>query len=102
MRKGWGFTTAHRGQEMTEEQRKEIENFIQHEDKIMTIQQAQAIAQAILENHDMLKELTGKRKPIIEVTGMAVAMAEPTTPDEENKATKAVKEYARMTIGHSL
>lgn len=45
---------------MTENQRKEIENFIKQETSIMTAQQAQAIAQTILENHDMLKELTGR------------------------------------------
>ena len=56
---------------MTEKQRKEIENFIQRETKIMTVQQAQAIAQAILENHDMLEELTKKGKPLIEITGLA-------------------------------
>ncbi len=80
---------------MTEKQRKEIENFIQWETKIMTVQQAQAIAQAILENHDMLEELTEKGKPVIEITGMAVAMAEPITPDEVKKAAKLTKEFAR-------
>lgn len=80
---------------MTEKQRKEIENFIQWETKIMTVQQAQAIAQAILENHDMLEELTGKGKPLFEITGMAVAMAEPITPDEAKKVAKSTRELAR-------
>lgn len=82
---------------MTEKQRKEIENFIQLETKIMTVQQAQAIAQAILENHDMLEELTGKGKPLFEITGMAVA-AEPITPDEAKKVAKSTRELVRRKV----
>ncbi len=47
---------------MTKEQRKEIENFIKKDTNTMTFPQAQAIAQTILENHDMLKELTGSKQ----------------------------------------
>ncbi len=83
---------------MTEKQRKEIENFIQLETKIMTVQQAQAIAQAILENHDMLEELTGKGKPLFEITGMAVAAAEPITPDEAKKVAKSTRELVRRKV----
>ena len=45
---------------MTEQQRGEIESFINSRKSIMTMQQGKAIVQAILENHDMLEELRGE------------------------------------------
>ena len=85
-----GFTTAHRnGEKVTEKQRKEIENFIKNEGKIMTIQQAQAIAQAILENYDMLKELTGSKQQgaQIQPIGIPLTMAMD-SPEEIAKKTR--------------
>ena len=74
---------------MTEKQRKEIENFIKNEGKIMTIQQAQAIAQAILEKYDMLKELTGSKQQgaQIQPIGIPLTMAMD-SPEEIAKKTR--------------
>lgn len=42
---------------MTQQQRGQIESFINSRKSIMTMEQGKAIVQAILENHDMLEEL---------------------------------------------
>ena len=85
---------AHRkGQKVTEKQREEIENFIKNKKKIMTIQQAQAIAQTILENHDMLKELIGSKQQEAQIQpiGIPLTMAMDSPEEIAKKARRAMR-----------